>query len=210
MTMQIPLSQIGEAASFKARVEAFRQAKLDHHATVGEPAPRESELVEAAVRRVPGGLSGIARSPAAGEGSANFAARSAAPAHALDDRAMQENAADDYAIDYEIVDDRPSLRARKDALIHEVTQQEHALLAASMPPGKRRLDGLQAGDLLRKPEAERSAAERTFLADRDTRHACEEAIQRHAAQLMSDIEDLTEETISAWKPAPFPSGSARS
>lgn len=171
MTAQIPLSQIDDPAAFKARVAAFRQAKLDHHATIGEPAPREHELVEAAVRRVPRGLSG---------------------------------AADDYAIDYEIVDDRPSLRARKDALIHEVTVQEHALLVISMPPGKRRLDGLKAGDLLRKPAAERSDAEGQFLVDRDARHAREDAIQRHAAQLMSDIEDLTEDTIAAWKPTPFP------
>jgi hypothetical protein len=169
MTAQIPLSQIDNAEEFRKRVAAFRQAKLDHHATIGEPAPREHELVEAAVRRVPRG-----------------------------------DAADDYAIDYEIVDDRPSLRARKDALIHEVSRQEHALLVASMPPGKRRLDGLHADDLLRKPQAERSAAERKFLGDRDARHAREEAIARHAAQLMSDIEDLTEQTIGAWKPAPFP------
>lgn len=170
MTAQIPLSQIGDADAFKKRVEEFRQARLDHHATLVEPAPREHELVEAAVRRVPRG-----------------------------------DAADDYAIDYEIVDDRPGLRARKDALIHDVAQQEHAFLVASMPPGKRRLEGLTAGDLLRKPEAERTEAERTFLADREARHAREEAIQRHAAQLMSDIEDLNEETIGAWKPAPFPS-----
>ena len=30
MTVQIPLSQIDDATSFKARVEAFRQARLDH------------------------------------------------------------------------------------------------------------------------------------------------------------------------------------
>jgi hypothetical protein len=170
MTAKIALSQIGDAVTFKARVEAFRQARLDHHATVGEPAPREDELVEAAVRRVPRGLA----------------------------------LADDYIVDYEIVDDRPSLRARKDALINEVTREEHALLTASMPPGKRRLDALKAGDLLRKPEAERSPEERMFLAERAARHAREEAIQRHAAQLMSDIEDLTDETIGAWKPSPFP------
>jgi hypothetical protein len=170
MTAQIPLSQIGDPASFAARVAAFRQAKLDHHATVGEPAPREHDLVEACVKRVP---------------------RSEVP--------------DNYEIvPYEVVDDRPSLRARKDALIHDVGREEHALLVASMPPGKRRLDGLKAGDVLRKPATERSDAERKFLADRDARHTREDAIQRHAAQLMSDIEDLTEETIGAWKMTPFP------
>ena len=171
MTAQIPLSQIGNADDFKARVAAFRQAKLDHHATIGEPAPREHELVEAAVRRVPKG-----------------------------------DAADDYEIvPYEFVDDRPSLRSRKDVLLHQVGEIERALMEASMPPGKRRLDGLHAGDLLRKPQAERSAAESKFLADRDARHAREDAIARQAAQLMSDIEDLTEETIGAWQPTAFPS-----
>jgi len=174
MTAQIPLSQIGDADEFKKRVAAFRQAKLDHHARIGEPAPREHELVEACVKRVPRG-----------------------------------EAPDDYVVeDYAIVDDRPSLRARKDALIHEVSREEHALMVASMPPGKRRLDGLTAGDLLRRPETERSTAETAFLAERDTRHVREDAIGRHAAQLMSDIEDLTDETIGAWKPAPFPSFSA--
>lgn len=84
MALQIPLSIAGSPADFAAPVAAFRQAKLEHHKTTGEAAPREHELVEACVKRVPRG-----------------------------------EAPDDYVIaDYEIVDDRPSLRSRKDALIH--------------------------------------------------------------------------------------------
>lgn len=48
MTVQIPLSQTGDAAAFKARVVVF-----DHHGGVGKLAPREDELVDAAVRCVP-------------------------------------------------------------------------------------------------------------------------------------------------------------
>jgi hypothetical protein len=56
MIIQIRLAQIGnDPAAFHARVAAFRQTKLDHHKTEGEPAPREHDLVEACVRRVPRG-----------------------------------------------------------------------------------------------------------------------------------------------------------
>jgi hypothetical protein len=175
MRLQIPFSQIGDAEAFKKRVEAFRQAKLDHHKTVGEPAPREHDLVEAVVRRAP--------------------SRGAEP--------------DDYVIDdYEIVDDRPSLRSRKDALIHQVSERERELMSASMPAGKRRLAGLRAHEIRQKPEAERSDADRQFLADTEARLHRETAIGRHAAELQAAIEDLTEQTIDAWQPAPFPDQSA--
>jgi len=120
-------------------------------------------------------------------------------------RVAREDGPDYFEVlPFDIVDDRPSLRSRKDALIHQVSAQEAALMEASLPPGKRRFDGLKAGDLLRKPQAERSDAEQKFLADRDARLAREDAIQRHAAQLMSDIEDLTEATIETWQLPPFP------
>lgn len=41
MPPQIPLSLAGSADAFAARVAAFRQARLDRHKTVGQPAPRE-------------------------------------------------------------------------------------------------------------------------------------------------------------------------
>lgn len=181
MTRQIPLSQIADADAFRKRVTAFRQAKIEHQRTIDVPAPQEHHLVEAVVRRVPhphGGPGG------GGEGA---------------------TAPDDYVIDdYEIVDDRPSLRARKDALIHQVAEAERALMIAAMAPGKRRLAGLRVQDIYQKPQAERSDADRQFLAETQARLNREAAIGRHAAELQAAIEDLTEETIGAWQPVPFP------
>jgi hypothetical protein len=185
MTRQIPLSQIGDADAFKKRVEAFRQAKIDHHKTLDVPAPQEHHLVEAVVRRVPR-AHGDPATAVGGDGA---------------------GAPDDYVIDdYEIVDDRPSLRARKDALIHEVAEQERELMIAAMAPGKRRLAGLRAQDIYQKPQAERSDADTQFLAATQARLDREAAIGRHAAELQAAIEDLTEETIGVWQPAPFPAG----
>ena len=55
MTLKISVSLIGDVDVFKARVAAFRQARLAHHQTLDEPAPVENHLVEACVRRVPRG-----------------------------------------------------------------------------------------------------------------------------------------------------------
>lgn len=213
MTVPIPLSQIGDAAAFAARVAAFRKAKLDHQKTVGVPAPREHELVEACVRRVPSpllpppergrvGVGVLAGSVARPIANTELPARDPHPSSPFQGEDAQ---ADDYEIvDYEIIDDRPSLRVRKDALIHQISEQERALMTASMAPGKRRLAGLRAHEIRQKPEAERSGADKQFLAEAQARLQREAAIGRHAAEQMAAIEDLTEATIDAWQPAPFP------
>lgn len=208
MILQIPLSQCGDAETFAARVAAFCKAKLDHHKTLGEPAPREHDLVEACVRRVPRPSPLSISPPQAGGRCASDAVADDPPPLAQEGRegASEPSEADDYAtLAYEIVDDRPSLRARKDALIHQVAEQERALMVGSMAPGKRRLADLRAHEIQQKPEAERSDADREFLADTQARLECEQKIGRHAAELQAAIEDLTERTIEAWQPTPFPS-----
>lgn len=50
----------------------------------------------------------------------------------------------------------------------------------------------------------RRADDTAFLEERKKQSEKFEAINRHAAQLHHDIEDLTEADIDGWKPAPFP------
>jgi hypothetical protein len=187
MTAQIPLSQIGDAETFKQRVVAFRQARIDHQKTVDVPAPQEHHLVEAAVRR-------LSRYQETGSGDQ-------ADLLIPDTRYLMP---DEYVIDYEIIDDRPSLRARKNALIAQISEQERALMEASMAPGRRRLAGLRAHEIRQKPEVERSGADKRFLAETQARLDREAATGRHAAEQMAAIEDLTDQTIGDWQPAPFP------
>ncbi len=216
MTVAIPLSQIGDAAAFAARVAAFRKSRLDHQKTVGVPAPREHELVEACVRRVPSpllppperrgrvGVGVLAGSVARPIATTEPPARDPHLSSPFQGEEAHADADDYEIVDYEIVDDRPSLRARKDALIHQISEQERALMIASMAPGKRRLAGLRAHEIHQKPEVERSGADKQFLVETQARLQREAAIGRHAAEQMAAIEDLTEATIDAWQPAPFP------
>lgn len=166
MTLQIKASEIGDPAVFADRVEAFRQAKLNHHKTVDEPAPTEHDLIEACIRRVPG-----------------------------DD-------ADDYVADYEII--QPTLEERKSELAAEVHKAETAALHVKLSPAKRRLHSYQLTDVIAKNE-EQTEEGKTVIATHHELADHANKIGRHAAQLLSEIEDLDEESIKTWQPAPFPS-----
>lgn len=72
MTFRVFKSQIANEPDFAARVDRYRQARLDHHKTIGVSAPTEHYLIEACVRRV-----------------------------------SKEGEVDQWAVDYEIVDDTP-------------------------------------------------------------------------------------------------------
>jgi hypothetical protein len=50
----------------------------------------------------------------------------------------------------------------------------------------------------------RSLEDAEFMADREAWKTKEASILRHGADLHAQIEDLTEDTIDAWKPAEFP------
>lgn len=167
MPLQLKASEIGDQAAFAARVEAFRQAKLAHHQTVGEPAPTEHDLIESCVRRVPRG-----------------------------------EEPDDYVADYEIV--QPTLDERKAELTAEVHKAETAALHAKLSPAKRRLHSYQLADVVAKNEEQTEAGKAVIALHHElSGHA--NRIGRHAAQLLSEIEDLTAETMKKWQAAPFPS-----
>lgn len=53
-------------------------------------------------------------------------------------------------------------------------------------------------------EANRPAADTAFLADQDKRRAAIDAIERAAAKMQSDIEDLAPGAIDAWAMSKFP------
>lgn len=108
---------------------------------------------------------------------------------------------------YEIFDDGPTpaqlLRARKDELLAAVTALETAAVAAVVPPGKRRLFALQVRDVLAKDEGKRTAADKSALAADVNRADKLAAIERAAAEMHAEIEDLTATTIATWKPRPL-------
>lgn len=122
-------------------------------------------------------------------------------------RVPRKGEPDNYVADYEIVDDSPkkTLRQRKDDLIHNISLQEHELMVAQLAPGKRRLQVLDANAIYQKPVEQRSETERQFIAKHETRMAREAAIQRHAAEQMAAVEDLTDGTIDKWTMDPLPS-----
>lgn len=168
MPLQLKASEIGDQAAFAARVEAFRQAKLAHHQTVGEPAPAEADLIESCVRRVP-----------------------------------RTDEPDDYVSDYEII--QPTLEERKQELSAAVHAAETAALHAKLSPAKRRLHSYQLQDVTVKTKDEITDEDKATLAQHRDLTAHANRVGRHAAQLLSEIEDLTAETVEKWQAAPFPS-----
>lgn len=120
------------------------------------------------------------------------------------------------------------LKAKQDRLFHVVAQMENAAADAVSPRGKRRLQSILENDVrsaeieklgrLRKSakpgtsdddlratvEKSRSRPDAELLQRQDATRARLTAIDRHGAELHSQIEDLTLETIDAWKPEPFP------
>jgi hypothetical protein len=99
-----------------------------------------------------------------------------------------------------------ALGARQNAVIAADVQREAALFAAQpvgvlspigigpkKDPGKAHADAIAA----------RPTADAQFMADQDVRAAKLKAIESAAIQAESDIEDLTDANIDAWKPPTF-------
>lgn len=107
-----------------------------------------------------------------------------------------------YVPDFEIVNDDPTpeqiLAAKKAFLLHAVSQAEaEAIGVILLPPGKRRQAEILEADIRAKDN--QAAAETQHLADQESRRAKVEAIVRAAAQVMSDIEDLTADNIDTFE-----------
>ncbi len=108
---------------------------------------------------------------------------------------------DEFVSDYEIVDDSPpppSLTQLKHALLLEIAKQENELAQAIWPIGKRRLDELNEADILLKEEKIRTDEEKQFLVDLTDKKNKLSSLNRKAATLHSEIEDLTVENIKTW------------
>lgn len=110
--------------------------------------------------------------------------------------------ADDYVADYEII--MPTLDEQKAELTANVHKAEAYALHAKLSPAKRRLHSYQLADVVGKNEEQTEEGKAVIATHHElAEHA--NKIGRHAAQLLSEIEDLDEETIKTWQPAPFPS-----
>lgn len=117
-----------------------------------------------------------------------------------------EGEADDFVIDYEVIDDVPvpTLEERKAKLINEIRTAEAAAHLAIISPARERLMYLDLAPVHHKSVAERSPTETELLARAQGIADRKSRVQRHAIGQEIEVEDLTAETIDGWQPAAFP------
>lgn len=135
-----------------------------------------------------------------------------------------DGATDQYVPDYELVG--PPLAEKKQALFAEVSKMEAEAIEANIPQAKRRhwqfrmqdiaaldADAFKAARTV-DPSASlerlqevvarcRHPEDAAFLTVHEERATKEAAIQRWAAKLHADIDDLTEETVDSFVVTPF-------
>lgn len=102
---------------------------------------------------------------------------------------------------YELVG--PSLEVRKQRLCAAVDLMERSGIADVTPDRKRRWFNFRIADIASKDDDAVTHEDASFLDDQQARAKREMAVRRWAAKQHHDIDDLTEETIDAWKPEPF-------
>ena len=183
-----PLSELKKLPfDFDDEVRRFLQAKKDHLTTEGEPAPTSHPWVEMSVKRIPGEIQ-----------------RSGATTIIHPD---------DFVMDYRIEDDTPlppTLDEKKAKLAEEINKQANAMVQKILPPLKRKLWEFEANDAARAIGVAQAANQEPDAVHKfawDAHIARTEkvgAIYRHAAELESQIHDLTEDQVDVWKGAPFP------
>ncbi len=116
--------------------------------------------------------------------------------------------------DYEIVDDDSTpaqiLADKKNELTYEVGTLEHQAIETVLPQRKMRLHNIELTDI-HAAIAKRSRFKRTPTKDEAKKLDKNQEISnklyqigKHGALLTAEIEDLTEQTIDAWKPIKFP------
>lgn len=113
-----------------------------------------------------------------------------------------------FIVDYQIVDmipiengDVAAFNTRKEELTQQVLQMEQAAISALLPKGKWRLLHLQYQDT--QEIKEKSDSDLAFIARYEALRKSVKNIQRHQAELESQMEDLDFHTINTWKPTPF-------
>ncbi|MGY0573714.1 hypothetical protein ACTGJ9_023705 [Bradyrhizobium sp. RDM12] len=109
-----------------------------------------------------------------------------------------------YAPDFEIENDDPTpehiLAARKALLLQAIEQaEEDAVNCLLLPVGKRRLADQREVDIRRADPTDISESDKEHLADQESRRAQVDAIVRAAAQVMSDIENLTADNVDTFE-----------
>lgn len=115
--------------------------------------------------------------------------------------------ADDFVADFEVVDDTPpppSIEERRNDLLVLVRTAEIAAARAVIGNGKLRLLSLDARTAMLKPVDERTPADIATLKTLNDVTAKREAIERHAATLEAEIEDLPDDAIAGYKFEAFP------
>lgn len=176
MTLRIRKSQVHP--DFEQAVEAHRQALLTHRFAQPDRKTKQS----------------IPRPTASGIVEASV---TRVPG--------EKGKPDDFIADYEIVDDTPpppSLVELKNKLIHEVSKAEQELLASIIPFGKRRLLDIKFHEIM-SGGGPKTIPDTQLVNDYNEKLKRMQGITKRAAQMQSDIEDLTEATIGAWKMEAF-------
>jgi hypothetical protein len=163
--------------SFAQAVEEYRQARLDHSTTIGEPAP---------LPKIPEIDACVIRLPADADNGDRFMA--------------------DFVIvdDLPPPPAPPTLAEKKQKHMIAVRRLEQAAYDTIIPPLKERLWSLTYSEIVGKPEEERSADDKVFLEQHNARMTKRLKATRHGARLESQIDDLTEDTVDSWKAPEFP------
>jgi hypothetical protein len=184
MTIRLLKSQI-DAIGFDFEAEVVNHIKnLEaHRFTQGTPAPAGCHpVVELAVKRV--------QYPVAAELPDEFV-----PDYVIED--------DTPAPAPEPMPVRPSLDERKLALAAQVHQEEHRIGTAAWPLLRRRLDVLRAHEAIAQGDLASEEA-KSFARDIAAKEAFLKAIERRGAELLYEIDGLTEETVDLWQMTGWP------